>query len=371
METMRIIHVSTATSWRGGEQQLAYLIGALQEKKIEQEVLCAADSSFAIYCDEKSIKNTTFKKTGSINLRAAGILAQLSSSAHNPIVHCHDSHAHNIAYFAALLFRNPAPVVIHRRVDFPVKTNIFSRAKYNHNSVKNFICVSAAIKRILIPALNDPGKATVIHSGIDLNKFKNLKDYGSLKKEFGLSDETVLIGNVAALAPHKDYKTFVRTAEILLKNNPDLRFVIVGDGPERKTIEAEIKTRQLGERILLTGFRNNIPELLKELDVLLLTSKTEGLGTTLLDAFAGGLPVVATRAGGIPEIVEHKVTGLLAETGDAPSLAGMVEMLLADENLRQNLVKNAIERVIDFDYRNTALKILDVYNQIKLQQNQD
>jgi L-malate glycosyltransferase len=367
MEPLRIIHVSTATSWRGGEQQLAYLIDVLHDKGIEQHVLCSADSSFAVYCAEKDIKNTTFNKSGSINLRAAGILAKLASSAHNPIIHCHDSHAHSIAYFSALLFRSSAPVVVHRRVDFPVKNNLLSHVKYNHGSIRKFICVSEAIRRILVPSLYDPQKAIVIHSGIDLNKFKNLKDSGSLKKEFGLSDETVLIGNASALAPHKDYQTFVRTAEILLKNNPDLRFVIIGDGPERKTIEAEIKTRQLSKQILLTGFRKNIAELLKELNVLLLTSKTEGLGTTLLDAFAGGLPVVATRAGGIPEIVEHKVTGLLADTGDAPSLAGMVEILLADENLRQNLVNNAIERVKDFDYKNTALKILDVYNQINLQ----
>lgn len=371
METIRIIHVSTATSWRGGEQQLAYLIDALNEKGIEQEVLCTANSSFALYCSEKNIKKTTFNKSGSINLKAAGILANLCSSANSPIVHCHDSHAHNIAYFAALFYRNTTPVIVHRRVDFPVKSNILSRAKYNHKSVKKYICVSEAIRKILIPALSDQGKVIVIHSGIDLNKFKNLKDRSLLKTEFSFSDDSILIGNVAALAPHKDYQTFVRTAEILLKNNPDLRFVIIGDGPERNAIEAEIKARQLSNQIFLTGFRKNIPELLKELDVLLLTSKTEGLGTTLLDAFAGGLPVVATRAGGIPEIVEHKVTGLLAETGVAPSLARMVELLLADENLRQNLVNNAFERVKDFDYKITALKTLEVYCQIKMQQNQN
>jgi glycosyltransferase involved in cell wall biosynthesis len=364
MEHLHIIHVSTATSWRGGEQQLAYLITGLHQTDITQEVLCTDGAPFAVYCEKQGIKKTVFKKQGSLNLKAARMLANICRNSQNCIVHCHDSHAHNIAFFSALIFKNPSPVIVHRRVDFPASNSFVSKAKYNHPSIARYICVSEAIRNMLLPSIKDPEKALVVYSGIDLSRFSNIVSKNTLRGDLGLPGDCILIGNVSALAPHKDYLTFIGTAEKLLKNNPHFHFVIIGEGPERTIIEKEIETRKLAGKISLTGFKTNVPELLKELDVLLLTSKTEGLGTSILDAFASGLPVVATKAGGIPEIVEHKVNGLLAETGNAQALADMVELLLTEEFLRKSLVENARIRVREFDYKVTAAKILEVYKGI-------
>lgn len=361
---IQIIHVSTATSWRGGEQQLAYLAGELKNHGVKQEIFCADNTPMASYCDRNGISKISFKKTGALNLKAARMLANICSKEKQVILHCHDSHAHNIAYFSSLIFRNPSPVIVHRRVDFPVSNTFFSKAKYKHPKISKYICVSNAIRELLIPSLKYPEKAMVIHSGIDLDRFANITNKNSLRKEFGFSEENILLGNVAALAPHKDYYTFIRTAEILLKNNPRFRFVIIGDGPEKASIESEIKARNLHNKVVLTGFRTNTPELLKEFNVLLLTSKTEGLGTTILDAFASEIPVVATKAGGIPEVVEHGITGLLAETGDAQSLADMVEAVLKNSDLMKNLVINAGNRVKNFDYRISAAKTLEVYKEV-------
>jgi L-malate glycosyltransferase len=361
MELMHIIHISTANSWRGGEQQLAHLMSELTRKGVSQEVLCIENAPLAAYCDQNGVATKVFKKQGALNLKAANMLANLCKQKRNIIVHCHDSHAHNIAYFSAIFFKNQSPVIVHRRVDFAVSNSFLSRAKYNHRTIAKLICVSNAIREILIPSLKNPEKAVVVHSGIDLSKFTGVENKNTLRKEFGFSDDTTLVGNIAALAPHKDYFTFIATAEILLKNNPQLRFVIIGEGSERKSIENEIQTRGLVDKILLAGFRTNIKELLKELNVLLFTSKTEGLGTSILDAFAGELPVVATKAGGIIEIIEHKVTGLLSETGNAKGLAEMVELMLKDDDLRKEIVANAKDRVKDFDFKNTATKILEIY----------
>jgi L-malate glycosyltransferase len=365
MEPIHIIHVSTATSWRGGEQQLAYLIQGLKPHGVDQQVLCVEKAPFAEYCLKNGIATTTFQKRGTVNLKAAAMLARKCKTNQEAIVHCHDSHAHSIAYMAALIFRNPARIVIHRRVDFPVSKNYFSNKKYNHPKIAKFICVSEAIKKILVPALKEPAKASVIHSGIDLMRFEHVENKGLLKKEFGLSANNILIGNVSALAPHKDYFTFIGTAEILLKNNPHFRFVIIGEGPERAAIEAEIQKKNLQDSVLMAGFRKNIPELLKELNVLLLTSKTEGLGTTILDAFACGIPVVATKAGGIPEIVEHKVSGLLADVGNTGQLAEMIVMIIKDENLKKNLIRIAKDKIEKFNFKITSANTLDIYRAIK------
>jgi len=359
-----VIHVSTATSWRGGEQQLAYLLSGLNLQGIKQQVLCVKDSPMATYCKINGEKFRTFSKHGSINLRAACMLATICKSQHVSIVHCHDSHAHTLAYLAALLFNNKAPIIVHRRVDFKVNGSLFSKAKYNHPLIAGYVCVSNAIRELLVPALYKPEKAIVIHSGIDTARFESSTSKNILKKEFGFSENTILIGNIAALAPHKDYSTFLRTAEILARNCPSYRFVIIGEGSERKLIESEIIERNLESRVVLAGFRENIHELIKELNVLLLTSKTEGLGTSILDAFAGGLAVVATRTGGIPEIVEHKVTGLLAEVGNESELAQMTRLVIEDIALREKIIRNAARKVLEFDFRITASKTLGFYNKI-------
>jgi L-malate glycosyltransferase len=364
-QTIRIIHVSAAASWRGGEQQLAYLLKAMKNQNVDQEVLCVKNSPLAEYCKKEKIKTTVFSKKSSVNLSASLTLARLyKSRSQNCLVHCHDSHAHNIAFLSAWLFSNPAPLIVHRRVDFPVSASFLSKAKYNHHSIKKFICVSEAIKDLLVPSLEKPDKAVVIHSGIDLSRFDKAENKNLLRAEFKLSGNHILIGNVAAIAPHKDYYTFINTAEILLKANPDFHFFIIGDGPDRAAIKAEVRSRGLEDKIHLTGFRNNIPELLKELNVLLLTSKTEGLGTSILDAFACKLPVVATKTGGIPEIVEHRHTGLLANAGDAKGLAEMVLLMLTDTGLRENITGNAIVKVVAFDYQNTASKIMNIYTEV-------
>lgn len=358
------MHVSTAASWRGGEQQVAYLVRALGELGTEQVVFCVRNAPLALHCFANGIKTIEFKKTGSLNLKAANMLATFCSTHSHTIVHCHDSHAHTLAFLAAWFFQNHSPIIVHRRVDFPVSRNVFSRMKYNHSRIKKLICVSDAIRQMLVPALKSPEKAVVIHSGIDTGRFRNVERRNNLKKEFGFSDKHILIGNIAALAPHKDYNTFLRTAEILARNNSGYRFVIVGEGSERKNIENEINSRNLTDKVVLAGFRKNIPELIKELDVLLLTSKTEGLGTSILDAFAGGLPVVATRTGGIPEIVEHMVNGLLAEVGNAQELADMTTLVINDRLLRESIIKKAAAIALGFDYRITASKTLELYQQI-------
>lgn len=366
----KVIHVSSATSWRGGEQQLAYLLSGLSHSGIKQQVLCVQDSPMAAYCEKNGIDFSTFRKTGSINLKVARLLKGICKTQHITIVHCHDSHAHTIAYLAALLFHNRTPIIVHRRVDFKVSPLLFSKVKYNHPSIAGFICVSNAIREILTPALRRPEKAFVIHSGIDTSRFAPVTDKGILRKEFGFDENSILIGNIAALAPHKDYSTFLRTAEILIQNNPGFRFVIIGEGSERKLIESEIIERNLANKVVLAGFRENIPELIKELNVLLLTSKTEGLGTSILDAFAGGLPVVATRTGGIPEIIEHKITGLLAEVGNAANLAEMTKLMVEDIALRERIIRNAAKKVSEFDFRITAAKTLDLYKKITPKESQ-
>ena len=328
----------------------------LAKKNIAQAVLCVQKSDLAKWCEKHEVPFFTYRKLFSVNPLVAMHLRWICRRLKISHVHVHDSHAHTYAVLAASLFRNPASIIVHRRVDFPIGENWLSLWKYNHASVQKIICVSHFVKKIITPKLKNPAVAHVIHDGIDLEG-KEVKR-SSLTSHFS----PLKIGNVAAIAPHKDYFTFVKTAERLLENGVDAKFLIIGgDGGEEVAVRNMIAKKGLSDHIEMLGFRADVLELLAGLDLLLFTSKTEGLGSSLLDAMALGVPIVATEAGGVPEIVKHEETGLLAPVGDADELARLVIRILENDELRGQLTKNAQSWVQSFSKNKMSERTLEVY----------
>lgn len=361
---MRILHLSSATTWRGGEQQIAYLVEELQLLGVEQWIFCPKNSALAEYCLFKEIPHFTYWKGFSVNPIVGFQLKKLCKQLEIQVVHIHDAHSHTFAYISALV-GNAVPLVLSRRVDFPVQNNSFSYKKYNHPSIKKIIAISQAVQDILAPAIEDVSKLTVVSSGIDLEKFQQV-NRGILREELQLGKNDKIITNIAAIAPHKDYFTFVDTAAIVLKRHPETIFLIIGaDGGEQEQITAYIQEKQLQTKILLLGFRKDIPAILPEIAVFLFTSKEEGLGTSLLDALAAGVPIVATQAGGIPEIIQSGKNGLLAPIGDAQKLANQVSTLLCESNLAAQYVQAGKETVKQFSKKEMARKTYQVYQEVE------
>lgn len=361
---MKVLHFSSAKTWRGGEQQIAYLLQELRKLAIEQEVLCVADSPLAAFCSREQFPFTTYKKRTAISPGPARLLRRVVRQKNISLVHIHDAHAHTFAYIALTIFRLSIPLVLSRRVDFAIKQGFLSQWKYNHPAIKTILCVSGFIKKVIEKDIQVAEKIKVVHSGIDLSRFHFQKN-NLLKTEFQIPDSSPLIANVAALAPHKDLFTFVDTAALILKQQPAARFLIIGgDGGMEQAIRDYIRQQSLEAYIQLSGFRKDIPEILPGVDVFLFTSEEEGLGTSLLDALACKVPVVATRAGGVPEIIEHLRTGLLAEVKDANTLANHVIRLLDNPSLSHSLIENGLEKLQSFSTAQTASKTLAVYQSI-------
>jgi len=357
---LTVMHLSSQSGWRGGEQQIAYLLEEMREKGIGQLVLCPSGSEMETFCRENDYAFELFRPAGSFSLRAAGRIRTSAQLHEIVLLHAHDSHSLNHAVLANRLFRVKLPVVVNRRVDFPVK----SVWKYRHHSVKRIICDSDNIRRVMRRCLGGEEKLLTIHSGIDVRRFSGSRNRGVLRRQYHVPDEELLVGNVAAIADQKDYFTFVDAAELLSGRIDGLRFLVIGDGPDREKIEKYIARKKLTNRFIFTGFRRDIPDILPELDCFLMTSKTEGLGTVIIEAFASGVPVAATAAGGIPEIVTHGETGMLSPVGDAQSLAESVHAILRDEELRRRLVENASRVPQRFDKKEIARKTIEVYREV-------
>jgi L-malate glycosyltransferase len=363
---LSVLHIATAISWRGGEQQVVYLAEELKRKNIRQFILCSEGSAMEDYCIRNNLPFITARKRSSFDLSFAKKVSDVCKVKKISLVHAHDSHAHTFAFLSCAVFANKAKVIISRRVDFPVGETFISRVKYNHSCIARIICVSDKIREIIHPAIKNPKVLTTIHSGIDESRFENAVATGILHREFNIPVNARIVGNISALAPHKDYKTFIDTAAEVLKSENDLYFFIIGDGPEKSNIENFRQASGVSDRIIMTGFRTDIPSILPELDVIvmLVTSETEGLGTTILDAFACKVPVVATEAGGIPELVINERTGLLAPVRDVAGLAVAVKRILNEAGLKEKLNRGSAEHLKNFSRQFTAEQTLSLYKEV-------
>ncbi len=361
---MRVLHISSPKTWRGGEQQLMYLVEELNKVGVWQMVMCPFNSSVHKYCLKNHINHVTYFKGFSANPMVAFRVSHICKREKLDLIHVHDSHAHNFAVLSSVLSNNTLPIVVSRRVDFPIQGGPMSMFKYNHPRISKILCVSSAIRDVMLPSIDDQSKLEVVYSGVDLEKFDNREEPSSLREELGISEDTLLIGNVAALAPHKDYPTFVRTAKRVIDSGAEVRFLAIGDGPSRKLVEQCIAELDMEAHVMLLGFRKDIIDILPQLDIFFITSETEGLGTSILDAQVGGVPVLATRAGGIVEIVQHEENGLSTAVADDEALARELMRYIKDPALRKSMADAAKKTVVKFSKSETAKRTKAVYETI-------
>jgi glycosyltransferase involved in cell wall biosynthesis len=363
MPPLKILHLSSERSWRGGEQQIAYLLESLVAQGVQVKVLARKASAFAKWCHERGIDCIEAPFTNAFDLQTVWAIKRAAQWWQPDIIHCHSGKAHSLVYLATLLGVNK-PVVVHRRVDFALSNSVIKRAKYEHPSVKRIICVSEAIAGIVKPSLKHPRKICTVHSGIDFDRFPQTGKSGYLHQTFKIASAKKLVGMVAALAPHKDYGTFISAAAKVLVHRDDVHFFAIGSGQLDVELKQLVESLGIGSAFTFTGFRNDVANILQELDIFVLTSRTEGLGTSLIDAMYNALPVVASRAGGIPELVEHQVTGLLCAVGGVEGFAESINQLLDNDSLSKKYGLEGKARSMKFSRNTMAEEILKLYREV-------
>lgn len=360
---MRVLHLSSENGWRGGEQQIAYLLDGLTARGVESIVVARKDSDFEKYCRSKGIPVYGFPFSSSIDIRTANAIKKVCIEKNIELVHMHSSKSHSLGVLSAVM-GNRAAFVLSRRVDFVPSESWFTKWKYNHPSIEKIICVSHKINSIMQDYIDKPEKSITIHSGIDVNKFKPYRGSSKLRKELNLPERKFIIGNTSALEDHKDYPTFIKTIAILVTKGLPVAGVVVGSGSKENELRELADRLSLSNAITFAGYRKDIPEILPCFDFFLMTSKEEGLGTSVLDAFAARVPVIATEAGGIPEMVRHEETGLLAPIGNSEKLASNIEQLMITPKLKESLIENAEASLQNFSKERTAELTMEVYQQI-------
>ena len=362
---MTITHLSAARTWRGGEQQLAWLLRELDAMGVRQQVLCVSESPLHRWVVRHlpHIGIVPYSKRSPYDPFTARLVRQAVQPFGSMLVHAHDAHAHTMAWLATLLWGLDRPLVLSRRVAFPPSRSLPTRKKYLHPAVARVLCVSACVRKQMLDWGMPAERLAVVYDGVELERFRQ-SDTGRLHELAGWPRNVPVVGYAGALTEEKDLATWLRAAARVAAAHGDVYFALIGDGPQRAELEALAHNEGIADRTWFAGFRDDVAALLPSLRVLLFTSRSEGLGTTLLDAMAAGVPVVATRAGGIPEVVQHEQTGLLAPVGDADLLASHVLHLLKAEAFRQRLVEAARQRVRHFSKEKMARRTLACYRSV-------
>jgi glycosyltransferase involved in cell wall biosynthesis len=323
-----VVHVDTAASWRGGQNQVLLTVQGMSARGVATELLCRAGGELEARARAAGVEVRAVSFRG--DLWPPGILALAGRLRQQPrsVLLLHDPHAVSAGLVASRLGPR-VPLVAVRRVDFPLRWPL-SRAKYA--ACDRVIVVSRATLSITRAAGLSAERLRLVYEGVPDRPAS--PGGRAVLAELGVPEGAPVIGNVAALTGHKDHATLLEAMALLHARQPEARLVILGEGELREALETRTKALGLAGRVIFAGFRRDLDRLLPAFSVFCLSSQLEGLGTSLLDAMAYGLPVVATAAGGIPEAVDDGVTGRLVAPRDPEALAQALVEVLCDERRR-------------------------------------
>jgi glycosyltransferase involved in cell wall biosynthesis len=360
MKEIRVLHLDTELGWRGGQQQAYYLHKGLCDMGVHSDFACRKASELQNRLQEEQLPYQSFRYWGEADILAGSSLAAYARKQEINLLHLHSGHALSWG-LSAKFFYPSLKLVAARRVDFPIQKNKLSQAKYHSPKLDALVAISENIRKVLLTDGIAPDKISLIHSGVDIHRFEQDEPAVDFRQKFGIPADAILVGTVAAFVAHKDYPNLITAAAIAKAANPKLCFMALGDGV--KLSEMKMLARDLGiaDSFLFMGYQERIGSFLKAFDIFVLASKKEGLGTSVLDAMSVGLPVIGTKAGGIAEMIEDKLSGLLVEKRNPESLAEAILGLADSPDARVQMGENAIMRVRDFSKEHMISANLELY----------
>jgi glycosyltransferase involved in cell wall biosynthesis len=269
------------------------------------------------------------------------------------IVHTHTAKAGTLGRVAARLAR--VPVVVHTYHGHvfhgyfsPAKTRFFLAVeRWLARGTDRLLTVSENVRQELLNlGIGTSERLRVMPLGLDLDRFLSCEgSQGQLRAELGIDPQALLVGIVARLVPIKRHECFLQAAAEVAQKHSGCQFLVVGDGERRVELEHLVRRLALDGRVRFLGWRQDLERIYADLDLVVLTSANEGSPVSLIEAMAAGKPVVATRVGGVPDLVEDGVTGLLVPPEAPAALAEAIEALLTDSERRRAFGQAGRERV--------------------------
>jgi glycosyltransferase EpsF len=375
--SIRVLHVITGLGYGGLEKRLIALLGQIPREQIAIDVLCKGRTigpmaPLAIQLGARVI-HCPFSLPG---LSFASRFRQIVEEGQYDIVHSHGGILNGLAVFlvrgrsvktiASFISTNPISEPFWSHIIGLRQLCLMLTARTAHYVARHadFVTgVSAGVLDALVPEHRNRSNCRVVHSGVALNDPPTAQDRSNLREELRLAPDAPLILHVGRFIPAKNHRGLVEIFSSVLKAVPSAKLLLVGAGPLLRSVEDEIRTRGLGDAIMLLGIRNDVARLMRCCDVLLLPSVFEGLPVVALEALSSYLPIVASDIPGIrDEVVRDGETGLIRPVSDVNGLADAVVQVIQDDALAKRLASRGRELAeAEYSLEATAQRYVQLY----------
>lgn len=370
---INVLDVMEGIEFGGGDRRIVQIAESLDRRRFRLVVACASDGLLAKKIQEAGVEVQDVDMSNKCDLRPIFKLAALMKQRNIHIVHTQGARPSFFGRIAARLAGIPIiittiQVVIETYNVTWIKKAIYKQLdKLTVGFADKVITVSEPLRRTLITNYGvEPSKVIKIYNGIETERYNpNAYEGAMVKREFGIAQNYSVVGIIARLVYEKAHYLFLQAAARIVENVPDVKFLIVGDGPLKTELEDLARKLGVSQYCLFTGFRDDIPKIISTLDVLVLCSLLEGMPMTILEGMAMAKPVVATNVGGIPELVKDGETGILVPPRDAESLAKAIIALLKDRDKARHMGLFGRRRVEkEFDVEIMVRKTEETYQEL-------
>jgi glycosyltransferase involved in cell wall biosynthesis len=376
MPPIRIVELRS-TYRDGGGPDKTILLSAKGHRRDRFDVCCiylrgAEDHTFSLACKAKAL-NVPFEEIverGKFDLRPVISLIRRINRHRPHIIHTHDYKSDILGYLLHPLFHHSALLATaHGWTLDSGRMRIYNRLDQHVMSrFYHLIAVSEATRRQMISAGIPASKITVLYNGIDIDAWKpgdREAAAAAIKQELVIPPQARLLGLIGRLSPEKNIPMAMKVARCVLDDEPDTHVLVVGDGAAQAELRNIIQALDLGPRIHVLGYRPVTPQLFQAIDVYYMTSQTEGLPNTLLEAMASGCASAVTSVGGIPELVGESGGALLCPTDDVDGLAKGIIALLQNPDRARRMGQAARSRIVEsFSFSERLRRIEALYESL-------
>jgi glycosyltransferase involved in cell wall biosynthesis len=338
---MKVFHMDRQNSWTGQTNRLFQVVRGLREQGDDVGVIAPPGSQLGIRCCEAGLPVVNFPMRGWRSNISILRLARYLREQKPDILHCHGPRDHLMGFLAGKLASIPH-LIRTKHNHTQLKSGALSRYLYNRCS--RVVTVSEFIRRRLMEDGVPPDQVKNIYTAVNLDHFTPRQKNTNILRELNIAEDRVIIGCLSSLAVRKGIEEILKAFKIVLQARPELKLTCLLVGKKWQRWSEMAEALGIKKHIVFTGFRKDVPELLSLFDIYVLPSRDEGLGTSILEAMAMGLPVVVSNVGGIPEAVNEDA-GMVVPPGEPELLAEKIKILLEDPRKRQRLAENARARV--------------------------
>ncbi len=368
-----VCHLASGDLWAGAEVQMFTLLKALyNEPSLDLSAIILNPGKLAWQLENLGIDVTVLDESKDNFIQLRRKIVEILGGANIDIIH---SHRYKENVLAALV-KNRCGIkclvqTIHGISESSRGFAMYKARAYtavNRSFTKRYfdkiITVSNDIEQRLQKNL-PPSRLITIHNAIDPQAIKPAKTTDAIRREFNIDNNTPLIGSTGRMVPVKAYDLFLKMAQVILENRPDVRFMLVGDGPLRQSLQELSVRLKIADKVIFAGFRDDIMDVMNAFDIFVISSYHEGVPMALLEVMSLKKAIISTAVGGIVEVIEDGVSGLLVKPNSVVALAEVCIEVLNNSELKSTLEDGARTRIEEeFNIDGQSKKILELYREL-------